>query len=144
MTSNWDGHPTHSWNEGGQRRGLAGDDDDNNHDEQQEEEVDNEPSKKIGRQQPPLCQCRVICNALFNHDYFQNAPHCHHCFFCCHLFFFVVTFAVAPLPLPSPSLLLLLLLSSLHPPLPLPHLVNCCLYPSAAITASSSSPCPLS
>jgi hypothetical protein len=72
MTSNWGGHPYHSWNEGGQRRGLAGDDDDNNYDGQWEEEVDNEPSGKIGRRQPPPWQRRVICNALFNHDYLLN------------------------------------------------------------------------
>jgi hypothetical protein len=72
MTSNWGGHPNHSWNEGGRRRGLAGNDDDNNHDGQWEEKVDSKPSRKIGRRQPPPRQRRVICNALFNHDYLQN------------------------------------------------------------------------
>jgi hypothetical protein len=48
MTSGWGGHPTHSWNEGGQRRGLAGNDDDNNHDRQWVEEVDNKPGEIIG------------------------------------------------------------------------------------------------
>jgi hypothetical protein len=48
MTSDWGGHPAHSWNEGWQRRGLAGNDGDDNHDGQWEEEVDNVPGGKIG------------------------------------------------------------------------------------------------
>jgi hypothetical protein len=48
MTSNWGGHPTHSWNEGGKKRCVSGDDDDDNHRGQWEEEVDNEPGGKIG------------------------------------------------------------------------------------------------
>jgi hypothetical protein len=48
MTSDWGGHPIHSWNEGGQRRGMAGDDDDDNHVRQQKEEVDNNLGRKIG------------------------------------------------------------------------------------------------
>ncbi len=48
MTSNWGGHPTHSWNEGGQRRGLACNDDEDNQDRQREEEVDIKPGGKMG------------------------------------------------------------------------------------------------
>jgi hypothetical protein len=62
--------------------------------------------------------------------------HCHFC--CCRLLVIVVAITITPLPLP-----LLSLSSSLspsHPPLPSPLLVDCCLYLSAAITASSSSP----
>ncbi len=62
----------------------------------------------------------------------RHCRDCHHCFFCCCLLLTVVAIAIELLPLLS--------LSSSHPPLPLPILIDCCLYPSAAITASSSSP----
>ncbi len=65
-------------------------------------------------------------------------------FFCCCLLLIVVAVAVAPLPSPSPLLLPLSLLSPSHLPLPPTLLVDCCLYTSAAITVSSSSPRPLS
>jgi hypothetical protein len=67
------------------------------------------------------------------HFYCRRCCHDHrHHFFCCCLLLFVVAIAVALLPL--------LLLSPSHLPLLSLLLIDFCLYPSAAITASSSSP----
>ncbi len=75
------------------------------------------------------CRCRLFrcCHRCHN---------CRRCFFCCRLLLIVVVAAVVPFPLS--------LLSSMHLPLSLPLLIDCCLYPSTAINVSSSSPHPLS
>ncbi len=104
-------------------------------------------------QQSPLPFTGASSNCrCCNHSYFcpcrhfRRHHHCHdrHLFFCCHQLLIIVAIAIPLLPLPSPSLLPLSSLSPLNLPLPLLLLVECCLYPSAAINASSSSPCPLS
>ncbi len=78
MTSDWGRHPTHSWDEGGQRWGLAGNDDDDNHNRQREEKVDNKPGRKIGnnhhRGNAELCLKHyvIITTCKMHYYYFNN------------------------------------------------------------------------
>ncbi len=68
---------------------------------------------------------------LFNHDYLQNAPH-RRCYLCRHAVAIAIAFAVV-----------VVVAVTVASAITVAALVDCCLYPSAAITASSSSSRPL-